>query len=197
MKKLTLSILISLLLCAILSIFSGASEVNRMTEKLIRLHVIANSDSEYDQSLKLEVRDAVLECASRLLSGCNSKAEVMERLESGLPSIEAAAREVLETEGCGCDLSCTLQKETFSERAYEDFTLPAGEYDSLCLRIGRAEGRNWWCVCYPRLCFGSAVSIEDCGVFSEGEIMIVKEPEKVRYKLWCYETIRKLIKLFR
>lgn len=196
MNKLTIAVLLSLIFCCVTGVISNAREVDAMTDKLIRIHVIANSDSEKDQELKLKVRDSVLEAASGMISDCESKNEAMTVIRDNLGVITSAANSAIERSGYEYAVNCTLAEEEFDERVYDDFTLPAGEYDSLCIRIGDAEGRNWWCVCYPSLCFGTAVSIDDCEVFSEGELTIVKEPEKVRYKLWCYEVLRKIAKLF-
>lgn len=196
MNKLTISILLSLIMCSIVSFISNAREVDMMTDKLIRIHVIANSDSEEDQELKLKVRDSVLEAASEIFADCKSKDEAMEAIRNNLDMFTEVAEGSVKLNGNEYAVSCTLAEEEFDKRVYDDFTLPAGEYDSLCIRIGNAEGRNWWCVCYPSLCFGTAVSIDDCEVFSEGELTIVKEPEKVRYKLWCFEFVRKIAKLF-
>lgn len=196
MQKLTLAILISLIVCFVSGVAASAREVDSVTDKLIRIHIIANSDSEEDQSLKLKVRDSVLEVASGLISECTSKEEAMTVIRDNIVVISSAASETVEQSGCEYAVNCSLSEEEFDERVYDDFTLPAGDYDALCVRIGDAEGKNWWCVCYPSLCFGSAVSIDDCEVFTEGELTIVKEPEKVRYKLWCYEIARKILKLF-
>lgn len=196
MKKLTFSIALSLIICAALSVIGSAREVEDLTDKLIRIHVIANSDSEEDQNLKLAVRDGILSYVSELTEGCETKAEAMESLGGGLGRIEDEARGIVAENGFGYEVSCTLSREEFDRRTYDGFELPAGEYDSLCIRLGGAEGKNWWCVCYPSICLGSAMSVDECGVFSEGELIIIKEPEKVRYKLWCFEAIRKLRRLF-
>ena len=196
MQKLSIAILISLIICSVTAVISNAHEVDAMTDKLIRIHVIANSDSEEDQSLKLKVRDSVLEAVSVFMTDCNSKDEAMEAIRDSLSEITSAASQTVVKNGYVYDVRCTLSEEEIDERIYEDFTLPAGCYDSLCVRIGDANGKNWWCVCYPSLCLGTSVSIDDCEVFTEGELRIVKEPEKVRYKLWCYEMFRKLMKLF-
>ena len=192
MKKLTLAILISLILCAAANIASNAAEVEGLTEKFVRVHVIANSDSEDDQALKLKVRDAVLNVSEDILSGCQDKKSALERIRKNLSELQAAAGQAVSDNGYSYSVSCTLQKEQFDTRVYDDFTLPAGDYDSLCIRIGSSEGRNWWCVFYPQLCIGAAMKIDDSGILTDGELKIVKEPEKVRYKLWCYEVIKKL-----
>lgn len=192
MKKLTAAMLLSLIICTISGVFSNADEVRSLTDKIVRIHVIANSDSEYDQTLKLTVRDAVLNKVSVLTDEYACKEDALSAICGSLDEISAAAQEALDAEGNSCPVICTLEKEEFDKRVYDDFTLPAGEYDSLCIRIGEAKGRNWWCVCYPSLCVGTCVSVDDCGSFSDDELIIIKHPEKVRYKLWCFELVRKL-----
>ncbi len=197
MKKITLTALLALVTAAIISGFSGAAEIKNMTDKIIRIHVIANSDSECDQRLKLSVRDGILEAVGECTAGARNKGEAMKRIELSLGKITEAAKMAVRENGGDCDVYCTLRREEFDARVYDGFTLPAGEYDSLCIRLGKAEGHNWWCVCYPSLCVGTAVKIEDCGVFTDGELTVVTHPEKVRYKLWCFEVIRKIAKVFK
>lgn len=196
MNKLTAAMLISLLIIGVCGVISGYREVDGMTDKIIRIHVIANSDSDEDQELKYKVRDGILKTASEIISGCESKEEAMQRISENLYAVESAARRVLDENGSQYGVVCSLANEEFDTREYDGFTLPAGDYDSLCVRIGEAKGKNWWCICYPSLCIGTAVSIDDCEVFNEGELLIVKEPQKVRLKLWCYEFLRKLGKIF-
>ena len=194
MKKLTLAMLISLIICISTSIISNANEVQAATDKLIRLHVIANSDSETDQEIKLIVRDAVLSKADTLLSSCDNKESAVEIITQNIEVLTLAANSVLS--GFDYKAVCTIEECYFNTRTYDDFTLPAGEYDSLCVRLGEAKGKNWWCVCYPGLCLPSAVKIDDCEILSEDEVMIFKYPQKVRYKLFCFELLRKIKRLF-
>lgn len=195
MKKLTLSMALSLIICLVFSIVSNACEVDRMTDKLIRLHVIANSDSSADQALKLAVRDEVVSLCAEISSGCTSRAEAHSALEADLGLIESVAAGVISREGYDYPVSVTLSSCEFDKRVYDGFTLPAGEYDALCVTIGEGEGKNFWCVCYPSLCLGSAMKIDDCEEFTDEELIIIKEPQKVRYKLFCYELIKKIRKL--
>lgn len=189
MKKLTISMALSLIICLVFSIFSNACEVSRMTDKLIRLHVVANSDSDADQALKLAVRDEVALLCANITSACQDKASAYSALTDNLTLIKSAAESVITREGYSYPVSCSLSPTTFDRRIYDDFTLPAGEYDALCVTIGEGEGKNFWCVCYPSLCLGSVMKIDDYEQFSEDELIIVKHPEKVRYKLFCYEVI--------
>lgn len=197
MNKLTVSVLLALLFCGVCSVISGAQEVDALTDKIIRIHVIANSDSQADQQLKLKVRDGILDVAAELTSGCKNKEEAEARIRAGLDVLTEAAKSVIAENGGGYGVNVTLGREEFDRREYDGFTLPAGDYDALCIRLGEAKGKNWWCVCYPSLCFGTSVNIDDCGVFTDGELTVIKEPQKVRYKLWCFELVRKIAKVFK
>ena len=152
----------ALLLAVAAALLWGACTLQRqdaLGQKVIRLHVIANSDSEEDQSVKLQVRDAVL---NSLQSDLNKIADVNEArayLQAKLPQIQAVANSVLEATGCDCEAVVTLCKEAFDTRYYDTFTLPAGIYEALRITIGEGEGHNWWCVAFPSLCL-SATSEE-------------------------------------
>lgn len=193
MKKITLAILLTLILSIFFTAYQNVSEVESVTEKFIRIHVIANSDSDKDQSLKLRVRDAVIAASRDFLLPCATKSEAMDAISHNMSTISKAAQSAAGE----CKAVCTLKKEYFGARTYDGFTLPAGEYDSLCIRLGKAEGKNWWCICYPQLCIGAAIKIEDENILTEGELKIVKEPQKVKYKLYCYELFLKIKSLFK
>ena len=152
MKKLLKRIGICLVLAASVWCGSLLADRQRLNDELIRFHVVANSDSEEDQSIKLQVRDAVL---NSLQSDLNKIADVNEArayLQAKLPQIQAVANSVLEATGCDCEAVVTLCKEAFDTRYYDTFTLPAGIYEALRITIGEGEGHNWWCVLYPGLC---------------------------------------------
>ncbi len=132
-----------------------------LAEKTVRLHIVANSDSEADQAQKLRVRDAVLKTAAELTAQCETAAQARAVLENSLTCVENAAREVLRSEGSPYEVRVTLQTEQFETRAYETFTLPAGEYPALRVQIGQAAGKNWWCVVFPSLC--TAATSDEAG----------------------------------
>lgn len=130
-------------------------------QQFIRLHVRANSDSENDQSLKLKVRDGILDYTTKLLSGASDKEEAMARVQENLPGLEAAAKEIVDESGFGYPVSVSLKKEYFEYREYDGFYLPADVYDSLIVDVGSGEGHNWWCVIFPAVCLsGSSISAE-------------------------------------
>lgn len=118
---------------------------------LVRLHVVGASDSASDQSVKLQVRDAVLAQVSRLGTP-ETAGEALALLEANLSSLEQAANETLRTLGSADTAAVTLCREAFPIREYDSFTLPSGVYESLRVKIGEAEGKNWWCVVFPTLC---------------------------------------------
>ena len=127
-------------------------------DNVIRLHVLANSDSERDQALKLTVRDAVLEKTRTLLENVDSKNHAEEILRQNLPVIEQTALAALRAAGADNTVTVKLDKELYPTREYENLAFPAGEYLSLRVMIGEAEGKNWWCVLFPPLCLTAATA---------------------------------------
>ena len=118
----------------------------------VRIHVIANSDSEEDQTLKLKVRDEVGKTASLLLQNCTSKKEAEYILSHNLSTIEKSADGVLQKEGAQYRSVSVIGEEYYPTRDYGTFRLPCGKYTSLQIKLGEAEGENWWCVIYPSFC---------------------------------------------
>ncbi|MCD7824281.1 MAG: stage II sporulation protein R [Oscillospiraceae bacterium] len=189
MRKITISILLALILSLIARGVAGAAEVGNTTSKLIRLHVVANSDSEEDQSEKLEVRDAVLEYVSELTKDAASKSDAVELINSHIDNITSVAKSVTYK-----NISVSYETVLVDKREYDNFTLPCGYYDALCILIGEGKGRNWWCVLYPSLCVSGAISIEE--TLDEEDLIIIQQPEKVQYKLFCFELWQKVKSLF-
>lgn len=144
-----------------------------LSEKLIRLHIRADSDEEQAQQLKLKVRDAVTERLTPLLSGCSDSEQAEFLISGDLYGIENTARRVLEENGCPLPVSAALVTETFGEKSYENFTLPAGQYRALRVEIGRAQGQNWWCVVFPPMCLDGASDDDSWAVFSPGEAQLI------------------------
>ena len=128
----------------------------KIYEDTVRLHVLANSDSEEDQALKLRLHDAILCEYADELSKIESTDEAKAKLTTLLPEIEAFAKAKIADEGYSYDVSVTLSEEWYETREYEDFTLPRGYYTSLRVIIGEGEGKNWWCVMFPPLCLDMA-----------------------------------------
>ena len=165
--------------------------------EVLRLHILANSDSPADQALKLEVRDAVLEETGDLFSSAATLEEARALAEENLPAIEETAREVLAENGCSDPVHGEITQMYFSTRTYGEETLPAGEYTALRLTIGEAKGQNWWCVMFPPLCLpaaGEALSGES-GEAAQDIQLLNQEPH---YRLafasveWLEEVMEEL-----
>ncbi len=129
-----------------------------LDEDLIRLHVVANSDTKQDQTTKLRVKDAIVEYLEPIMQTFSSKEEAREYLQNNLSKIESIANEILVECGQEATALVTLAKEEFDTRFYDTFTLPAGVYDSLRVQLGEAQGKNWWCVVFPTLCLPATTS---------------------------------------
>ncbi len=176
-------------LCATAA-WSAHQSQRQLAEKMIRLHVIANSDSAADQALKLEVRDAILQRAEEILTDCEDMTEAEETLSALLPELEEIAAETVSEAGFYYAVSADLSLERYPARTYDSFSLPAGSYLSLRLTIGAGEGKNWWCVVFPPLCNAATTeeftdSAEAAGLTEEEVALITQESEGyvVRFKL--------------
>ena len=157
MRKYARTIGSCLLIAAVVWTAMIIADKQALRDELIRLHIVAASDSEEDQALKLRVRDAVL-CSLR--EDLRSVADVEQArayLQENLPKVEAVANRVLQEAGSSDLAKATLQLEEFDIRYYDTFTLPAGIYEALRITIGDGEGHNWWCVAFPALCVGVTV----------------------------------------
>ncbi len=182
----------TLALCAVL-LFIGLFPVHgeeEIYDTVVRLHVLANSDTEEDQALKMKVRDAILEVTSPLLSECGSQDEARALLLSHEKELLSAAERVIAAEGYEYPVSITLDLEDYPARDYDSFCFPAGEYLSLRVLIGDAEGKNWWCCLFPPLCLGSATASSDTAEeefvavgLTPSQYKIITESDKPVYKV--------------
>lgn len=152
MRKLMRRIVFCFLLAALVWCGTLIADREALNEELIRLHVVANSDSEADQTIKLRVRDAVVESLQSAMSDVADVEQAKAYLQENLPKIQEIANSVLKEAGYDGEAVVTLCKEAFDTRYYDTFTLPAGVYEALRITIGEGEGHNWWCVVFPTLC---------------------------------------------
>lgn len=145
---------IGICLMAALAVWGGTllADRQRLNEELIRLHVVANSDSREDQEVKLRVRDAVIESLEADLKSLGDVEQAKAYLQENLPKIQTVANQTLKKAGYSGDAVVSLCKEAFDTRDYDTFSLPAGIYEALRIVIGEGEGHNWWCVVFPTLC---------------------------------------------
>lgn len=146
-----------LLLLTLFIFVSALSYVNAVSEdiadSIFRLHVIANSDNEEDQSLKLKVRDELLSYMNTLAKDCTSKEEVVALAREHQEEFKAIAEKVIYDNGFSYPVTIQIGESDFPTKTYGDISLPSGTYDALRVQIGEAKGKNWWCVMFPPLCF--------------------------------------------
>ena len=182
-----LHIAMSLALCfAILMSLAGFdAHCESVRGSVLRLHILANSDSDFDQSVKLSVRDRVLESCSDLFEGARDLSEAEQRARESLPRLEKVAKAELERLGCDLPVTVEVGEDDFDTRTYGDVTLPAGRYTAVRVLIGAAEGHNWWCVCYPNICLAAAGQKQEISsVLDEENTRIVTSGGyKVRFKI--------------
>lgn len=186
---LVLAILFALGIC-LGAIIAGADGAG-IYDNTLRLHILANSDTEEDQALKLKVRDGVLLYLSQELNECTTKAEAEELIIKRSDAITQTARRIVEENGYGYAVTTVLTEEYYPERTYGELTLPAGRYSSVKISIGYAEGHNWWCVLFPQVCTDMATPASEklaAAGFTADQIRLLtgeEEPEyKVRFKLF-------------
>ena len=163
--------------CLVLSLCGFGGQCASIREKVVRVHVLANSDSEADQALKLRVRDAVLTAADGMLADCTDREQALEAIEAKLPELTIAAEKQIASEGWDYPVKVGLCRMYFTTREYDSGTLPAGVYDALRVEIGEAVGKNWWCVVFPTICLPASGGSWD-SVLTPGEMDIVENPER-------------------
>lgn len=183
MKRLELAILIGLVTSIITgSMLSFAAQCGAVRGETIRLHILANSDSESDQQLKLLVRDAVLVEAGGAFGGASTKAQAVEQARESLSEITRTAEETLRQNGCADDVRAEVVNMFFTTKQYDDVVMPAGRYDAVRILIGEGKGRNWWCVMFPPMCLPAAESRESKELTEAERSLIPAEPEyKVKF----------------
>ncbi len=202
MQKSVCIIEIALLLLLAL-VFSAATglerQQQRISDSMIRLHVVAASDDPVDQDIKLQVRDAVLAEARDLLQTAESRADAMDVLSGQLPALEQTANLTLRKLGVSDQAAVTLKRELFGTRYYDRFTLPGGYYEALRVTIGEGDGKNWWCVVYPQLCMPAATepdAVPAMGNLTPADAELLEDGE-IRFRFRCLELLENLLGYFR
>jgi stage II sporulation protein R len=152
MKKILKRIVLCAAVAGVIWLWGVIAQREKLNENLIRLHVVANSDSAEDQAIKLRVRDAIVESLSEAMADIADIDQARAYIQENLPKIQRTANETLKALGCDEKAVASFQEEIFDTRYYDTFTLPAGVYEALRITIGEGEGKNWWCVAFPSLC---------------------------------------------
>lgn len=181
---LTLAFLLGILLDSF-SLFQR--ECREIREDVLRLHILANSDSAEDQAVKLLVRDAVLEEAARWYGDARTMEEASARLCTHLESIAKTAQATLREQGMGYSATVQVTEMYFPTRDYESFRLPAGRYRTLRVTLGEGAGKNWWCVVFPSLCLPAASGEEALLSLPEEQRRLVEDSQQCQVKLKAVE----------
>lgn len=196
MRKLWKRITICLFLATCFWCGSLLADHQMLQKELIRLHVVANSDDAGDQTVKLRVRDAVTDYLKTALEDIADVNLAKQYIQENLPKIQAIANETLAGLGVEQDAVVTFCREEFGKRVYDTFTLPAGIYDSLRITIGEGEGKNWWCVVFPTLCFSaSAVEFDSIAAgagFSENLTGAITGEDGYEIRFFFLDTLGQL-----
>ena len=200
MKRWELAILIGLILAIFTGSMSGfAAQCETVREDTIRLHILANSDSDADQALKLKVRDAVLREGADLFGTAPDKRGAVELARSNTGRIAEIAERTLRENGCRDSVEVQVVNMYFATRQYGDVVMPAGHYDAVRILIGEGKGHNWWCVMFPPMCLPAAESRGTReAALAEGELIPAEPEYKVKFAVVeAYEALKdKLEKLF-
>lgn len=187
-------------LCLLVCLGMLIADKVTLSRDLIRLHIVAASDSEADQAVKLLVRDAILAQAQALLVEAEDARQARSILDAHLTELERAANETLLAQGSSHRATVTLEQEAFPVRHYDSFSLPSGVYHSLRVRIGEAEGKNWWCVVFPALCIGAASedteAVSAASGFSESLSGALTGEKTYRFSFFFLDCIGKIENFF-
>ncbi|MDR1892755.1 MAG: stage II sporulation protein R [Oscillospiraceae bacterium] len=194
-SKWQVSLLFGLIFTVLMSFFSFYSSVAQIRQKVLRLHVLANSDSEEDQALKLKVRDRILVCGEGLFEQAVNVAAAEETARKNLPLFQAAAEDEIARNGYAYSVRIEVAPVWFETRSYDDFTLPAGEYEAIRVLIGEANGKNWWCVMFPAVCVPAASEKGSLSqTLSGDELEVVENQPKYRFRFKAVEVIEDIKK---
>lgn len=197
MKKIDITLLIGLVLTIIISSVNAfAKDLDDISQNVVRLHIIANSDSDEDQALKLKVRDEILKETSFIFNQGENKLGAEQLVIDNMDKIQKIAEKTISENGYDYAVKCELVYMKFNERTYDCITLPAGYYDALRITIGDAKGHNWWCVMYPQFCIAPSIDDKDLESFNAQDVKIMKEPTKYKVRFKClkwYKIIKNKI----
>ncbi len=193
MKKIIVNIAL-ILTTALLLMFGDfrifAEDCEEVQSEVLRLHIPANSDSEEDQAVKLELRDYLLSEYGTVLSECSDLSEAEKTCEKLLPEIEAKCNEFLKSRGFSYGAKAELTEMYFTTREYDKLILPAGQYKALRVTLGSGEGHNWWCVIFPQLCLPAAMAAPADN--TEQILDSFGKPQKIEIRFAIYEWIKQL-----
>ena len=196
-KLFTKALCIAFVLTVFYSVIPFEAECNEISNEVFRIHILANSDSQADQSLKLKVRDEILAFSESLFESADSKEEAENIVRENMDEIIAVAQKKVYDEGYSYKVDAELTNMYFTTRYYEHFTMPSGMYDALRVTIGEGEGKNWWCVMYPSICLSASIESDEKAKesFTDNQYDIVSSGE-YQYRFKVVEIFEKITSYF-
>ena len=195
-KNVELGVLFGLICAIALSFARFETQCDELRDGVLRLHIIANSDTKQDQELKLAVRDEILKNSTDIFKNCNTVEDAILTADSKIDDINEIANNVLKQNGFDYDARVSVGDKYFNTREYDDFTLPAGTYKSLVVDLGDAKGKNWWCVVFPCVCVPSASDSKLSDSVSAESANTAENAPKYKIKFKSMEIYEKIKKLF-
>ncbi|WP_288528984.1 stage II sporulation protein R [uncultured Eubacterium sp.] len=190
-KKIYLFVPIFLIALVLFSIMSPINTLsNDISQKVLRLHILANSDSKADQNLKMMVKDNILKDTAYIFKGCNTLDESIEAANKNINIFQKSAEKTLKNCNSNYSVKVYVDKEFFDIREYKDFTLPSGYYNTIKVVIGEGKGHNWWCVMYPTVCISACTNDFDKVLTKEEKQLITSKKYIPKFK--ALEIINKL-----
>lgn len=195
-KNIELGILFGLIFAIALSFASFDAKCEGLRQNVLRLHIIANSDSAVDQNIKLKVRDEILRQTEDIFTGCGSLSKAEESLNANISKFTDIAQAVLVENGFTYGAKASIGDSFFETREYDDFTLPAGTYRSLIVKLGEGKGKNWWCVVFPCVCLPSSSAELEQSV-PEQSVRVAENPQKYEIKFKTAEIYEEIKQYFK
>jgi stage II sporulation protein R len=193
LKAIDIAVFMTLIICIVATI-SFENDCKGIREEVLRLHVIANSDEDYDQELKLKVRDALLQSGESIFSGSEDIISAESKIADKQDILRYTAEETVYNLGFDYDVKIELARSYFPTKTYGELTLPAGYYKAVRVIIGQGKGKNWWCIMFPPLCLPAATDSENIirDFLSEEEMQIVTSDPKYEVRFWLVEKYYEL-----
>lgn len=195
-KNIELSVLFGLIFAILLSFARFDAACCDIRENVVRLHIIANSDSKADQELKLKIRDEILKLNGDIFENTENYEDALSVTEKNLPLFEETANKVIRENGFSYTATASIGDTYFETREYDTFTLPAGTYKSLNIKLGKAEGKNWWCVVFPAVCIPAAADKDLSKSVNSNGVEITSNPQKYVMKFKAVEIFEDLKNFF-
>lgn len=195
-KKIRVSAAVALIICVMLSLVCFDAKCDDLRNNVLRLHILANSNSVADQNLKLAVRDAILETGCVEFENCTNLGDALIIAEKSMETFKKVAEKTVKEHGYDYNIEVMLDKTYFDTRVYDDFTLPAGFYNALVVKIGEAEGKNWWCVMFPAICVPAATDAElsDSVESDSAEVALNANRYQIGFKaVEIYQYFKKIV----